>query len=184
MRRVLLLALLLGATSPAGARECGEGRVSGSTTVSGDAIGNFECAMLGRVYCRLAEDRDLGVAQDESTRRTADWLDRLNRTGSNLKGSSVPIVKMAAADVYRQRDRRPGPIYYRTVYGCGVLKRVAGSAEAQQQAAQAFEAEADRCEKEHALRGRRSFPNQPLRECLKAAVDRVAVAKPKPKPKP
>ena len=175
-----LAAVLLGAlvSLPALGRECGEGAVRGTDAVTGDAIENYQCAMLGRVYCRVAEDRDAGISQGESARRTADWLDRLNRTGSNVQGNSEAIVKMAAADVFRQPARRPGPIYYRTIYGCGVLKRTAAEPKAQQGAVAAFEAAADGCEKQHALEGKRSYPNRPLRECLRDAVDRIAPVRP------
>jgi hypothetical protein len=175
VNRTIVIALAASAlmAGPAVARECGEGSVQGGSSVSGDALQNRECATLAKVYCRIAEDRDAGLQPEEAVRHAADWLGRLNRTGSNTRANWAPILGIAANDVYRNRERRPGPTYYRAAYGCGVVRRLP-DAKAQQQAGRQFDAAADRCEKEHALTGQRSYPNQPLRDCLAAAVDQIA----------
>ena len=168
----LLFAL---ACAPAVARECGEGSARGGTAVMGDALNVYECAVLARVYCRLAEDRDAGVASEDAVRRTADWLDGLNRTGSHRKSNAGAILDIAAGDVYRNKERRPGPTYYRAGYGCGLVMRTGDAPkERQQEASRQFEVAADRCEKQHAMTGARSYPNRPLRNCLANAVDAIA----------
>lgn len=172
---LLALAVLAG---PAAARECGEGRVGGGPSVSGDALENFECALLARVFCRVAEDRDAGVSAGVSIQRTTDWLQRLNATGSHQKAHWRPFAELAAQDVYRDRERKPGPMYYRTAYSCGLGKRLGDDPQAQQRLGQAFAEAADRCEREHALAGKRTYPNRPLRECLARAVDQLAPARP------
>ena len=180
MRRAATAAMLVLALAagPAAARECGEGRVGGGPTASGDALENFECALLARVFCRVAEDRDAGVAAGVSIQRTTDWLQRLNATGSHQKANWRPFAELAARDVYRDRERKPGPLYYRTAYSCGLGKRLGDDAPAQQKAGKAFEEAADRCEREHALPGKRTYPNRALRECLARAVDELAPVRP------
>jgi len=174
MKRVLVLALFALASLPANARECGEGRVKGGLSVDGDALANYECATLARIYCRIAEDRDAGMAQEEAAKRSADWLNQLNRTGSNTRANWTPILAIAAGDVYRNKDRKPGPTYYRAAYACGVARRIGTDAEAQRRVGKAFDAAADRCEKQHALEGPRSYPNEPLRNCLAESVKKLA----------
>ena len=176
MGRILLGVLLMVAMAPALARECGEGRVSGGFSATGDALQNYECALVARIYCRVAEDRDAGLPEDDATRRTLEWLQRMNSTGSHRKGNWQPVVKIAAADVFRPPQRQPGPSYYRAGYSCGVAKRVSADAAAQRKATTAFEAAADTCERQHPAPGKRSYPNTALRDCLAAAVDRLAPA--------
>lgn len=171
MRRILLPVLLLGMAMPLAARECGDGSVGGGLSASGDALENYECALLARVFCRVAEDRDMGISADVSTQRTVDWLQRLNKTGSHQNPNWRPVVELAAADVYRNRERKPGPTYYRAAYSCGLTKRVGAQAAP---IAQAFDEAAARCERDHVLSGKRSYPNRALRDCLAHAVDRLA----------
>ena len=171
------LALAL-AAGPVAARECGEGAVRGGPVTSGDALENFECALLARVFCRVAEDRDAGVSAGVSIQRTTDWLQRLNATGSHQKANWRPFAELAARDVYRDRERKPGPLYYRTAYSCGLGKRLGNDAPAQQKLGAAFDEVANRCEREHALPGKRTYPNRALRECLASAVDELAPVRP------
>lgn len=174
MKRILAGLLLLAATAPAPARECGEGGISGGLSAQGDALQNAECRLLARVYCRIAEDRDAGMSEAQSSRRTVEWLQHISSTGSHQKGNWRPIVELAAADVFRRKQRRPGPTYYRAAYSCGVAKRTAGDPQAQRAAGPAFEQAADACEAQHPMTGARSYPNPRLRDCLAAAVERVA----------
>lgn len=176
MTRVLGVLLFALAAAPAAARECGDGRIAGGLSASGDALQNYECALLARMYCRIAEDRDLGLAQADATQRTVDWLQRQNSTGTHLKGNWQPVVTLAAADVYRHKERPPGPTFYRTAYACGVAKRIPDDASAQGRAVRDFDSAADRCEDRHRLKGKRSFPNPDLRDCLANAVDQVTAA--------
>lgn len=168
-------ALFVLATGPAhAARECGEGRVTGGTSAAGDALQSYDCAMLARLYCRLAEDRDKGLAADEAVRRTAEWVANVNNTGSHVRGNYAPVLKIAAGEVYRNAQRRPGPTYYRAAYSCGLAKRLERNPAARKGAGPAFDAAVAACEKAHPDRAARSYPNAPLRECLAQAVDRIA----------
>lgn len=173
MPKLTLLILLLALPSTAAlARDCGAGGVSGGFSAAGDALQNYDCGVLARIYCRLGENRDGGMPEAQATRETSDWLEALGRTGSHVKGNWDPLVALAAAEVFRAKHRRPGALYYRAAYACGVSKRIGDDTAAQQRAGKAFDAAADRCEREHPQPGR-SFPNQPLRECMAAALERV-----------
>ena len=173
----LALALLL-ASAPAVARECGEGKVSGGPSANGDALESFECGLLARVSCRVAEDRDDGVPADVAARRTAEWLQRLNTTGSHRRANWRPYTEAAAVPVYRNPQRKAGPTYYRAAYSCGLALRLRDDGQAQQKLGKAFDEAADRCEREHAFTGKRTFPNQALRECLRRTVDELAPVSP------
>lgn len=173
-----VVAVLLLASAPAAARECGEGKVSGGSSANGDALESFECALLARVFCRVAEDRDDGLPADVATRRTAEWLQRLNATGSHQKADWRPFAEAAAAEVYRNPGRKAGPTYYRAAYSCGLSRRVGNDAQAQKELGKAFDERADRCEREHPLAGKRTYPNRALRECLRRAVDELAPVAP------
>jgi hypothetical protein len=178
MTRIAALGFLLVFSCSALARECGEGRVGGGLSQTGDALQDYDCAMLARIYCRLGEDRDAGLGPEEATRETNEWLQRLDRTGSHLKGHFEPIIAIGAREVFRAKERPPGTLYYRAAYACGVSKRVADAdAAARQSAGKAFDAAAGRCEREHPP-ARRSYPNQPLRECLAGAVEGIAARPP------
>ena len=173
---ILLCAVLLSARAEA--RECGEGRVSGGPSATGDALQNYDCALLARVYCRLAEDRDNGRDADEAVRMTSEWLGSMNTTGSHVKSDYGPVLKIAAGEVYRNKQRRPGPSYYRAAYACGLAKRLEANPAARKGAGPAFDAAVAACEKAHPPTAARSYPDPLLRACLAQAVDRIAGASP------
>jgi hypothetical protein len=172
--------LVAAVATSAVARECGEGRVTAGASASGDALEHYDCAMLARVYCRIAEDRDAGLGADASVRGTSDWLARLGGTGSHVRGRWEPILKIAADEVYRGARRSPGQAYYRAAYSCGLTKRLGDDAAARRQAGTEFDAAVARCEQAHPAARARSWPNRPLGHCLAAAVERIRPRAPAP----
>jgi hypothetical protein len=142
---------------------------SGSTTSAAEPETTQGCVLMGRIYCRLAEQRDADVDQAQGTRFVRLWLEE-PKVGSHIGAnwSSGPAAKMldgAAAYVYAHRSTRPWSLHDYAVHACGV-SLAATQAKADVGAAGArYETAARACLAKFPGEGD-GYDNEDLRACL------------------
>lgn len=171
-----LLALFL--VSPAQARTCGDGGLSGGVNTNAEPSQIMECQLWGRAFCRAAENRDLSMDQQESGSEVSSYLQRrMASTGSHLHRTVNwdPLANQAAAAAFALPDMVPGSLYYYAMYSCGIVKQLPElPAKRRSPVHQAFEAGAAECLQNHPPEGL-GFPNPGLKECMRtgysAALD-------------
>lgn len=110
------LALVLAAhAGPAAARN-----VPDEVTQLPDRNWEARCAMLGRIFERLAEQRDGGGERKVAASRVAQWAGRFGGVGSNLVIDYNAASEAASHYVYEQKDLNPATLRHLGYRSCAM----------------------------------------------------------------